>query len=112
VEETLVSGVYVATVARAHALNANQLFQWRKLYKAGVLGNMVGRPRMLPVTVGEEPSEAPATDLAAVEPRMLAELSEQPCPGLIELTHAKMHVRIAGTVDPAALRVVLECLLG
>jgi len=51
VEETLTSGVSVATVARAHELNANQLFRWRKLYQPGLLGNDVGRPRMLPVTL-------------------------------------------------------------
>jgi hypothetical protein len=33
-------------------------------------------------------------------------------PGSIEVTLAKAEVRIAGVVDAAALRVVLECLLG
>jgi transposase-like protein len=31
VEETLAAGVSVAVVARRHGVNANQLFQWRKL---------------------------------------------------------------------------------
>jgi len=38
VEETLVEGTSVARVARAHGVNANQLFYWRKLYQAGRLG--------------------------------------------------------------------------
>jgi transposase-like protein len=38
VEETLVKGASVARVARAHAINANQVFGWRKLYLAGRLG--------------------------------------------------------------------------
>jgi transposase len=37
VEETLVPGVSVATIARAHDINANQVFGWRKLYHAGLL---------------------------------------------------------------------------
>lgn len=38
VEETLATGASVARVARAHGVNANQLFQWRRLYRAGRLG--------------------------------------------------------------------------
>ena len=38
VEETLVAGASVARVARAHGVNANQVFYWRKLYQAGQLG--------------------------------------------------------------------------
>lgn len=34
VEETLVEGASVARVARAHGVNANQVFYWRKLYQA------------------------------------------------------------------------------
>jgi len=33
-------------------------------------------------------------------------------PGSIEITFQKAQVRIAGAVDAAALRAVLECLLG
>jgi transposase len=112
VEETLISGVSVATVARAHELNANQLFHWRKLYQAGLLGNDVGRPRMLPVTVCCDGASE------ALLPGTLSELrasDSSPMPqdhaGSIELTVGKAQVRIAGTVDAAALRVVLECLL-
>jgi transposase-like protein len=36
VEETLVPGTSVAIVARAHGVNANQVFGWRKLYHSGV----------------------------------------------------------------------------
>ncbi len=37
VEQTLSPGVSVATVARVHGINANQVFHWRKLYEAGQL---------------------------------------------------------------------------
>jgi len=40
VEETISTGASVATVARAHGVNANQVFHWRKLYHAGLLGSL------------------------------------------------------------------------
>ena len=59
VEETLVPGVSVATVARAHDVNADQVFGWRKLYQAGLLGPLATKAdanamRLLPVTVFSE----------------------------------------------------------
>ena len=33
VEETLTAGASVARVARAHGVNANQVFHWRRLYQ-------------------------------------------------------------------------------
>jgi hypothetical protein len=38
VEETLAPGASVAVIARTHGVNANQVFQWRKLYHEGRLG--------------------------------------------------------------------------
>ena len=32
-------GTSVAVVARAHGVNANQVFTWRKLHQSGVLGS-------------------------------------------------------------------------
>jgi transposase len=37
VEETLRDGASVSSVARAHGVNANQVFQWRRLYREGLL---------------------------------------------------------------------------
>lgn len=37
VQETLRDGVSVSSVARAHGVNANQAFQWRRLYRDGLL---------------------------------------------------------------------------
>ena len=36
VEESVKPGVSIASVARAHGINANQLHKWRYAYKAGV----------------------------------------------------------------------------
>jgi transposase len=38
VEETLTPGTSVARVARAHGVNTNQVFGWRRLYLSGRLG--------------------------------------------------------------------------
>ena len=37
VEETLAAGASVARVARAHGVNANQVFAWRRQYQQGLL---------------------------------------------------------------------------
>jgi len=52
VEETLAEGASVARVARAHGVNANQVFTWRRLYHAGRLGGR-GGIKLLPVSVSE-----------------------------------------------------------
>jgi transposase len=55
VEETLALGASVARVARAHGINANQVFHWRRLYQRGLLGGKVQRPvGLLSVTVLDE----------------------------------------------------------
>jgi transposase len=126
VEETLVPGTSVAKVARAHGINANQVFAWRKLHLAGKLRDRgskrvaasatrslsataafteaVRSVRLLPVSVSAE-VEQPA---GATRGRGDALAS----PGSIELTLPKMQVRISGQVDVAVLRLVLECLRG
>jgi len=37
VEESLEPGVSVALIAPRHEVNANQIFAWRRLYRAGLL---------------------------------------------------------------------------
>jgi transposase len=37
-QETFEPGASVARVAQRHAINANQLLLWRKLYREGLLG--------------------------------------------------------------------------
>ncbi len=56
VEETLASGASVARVARAHGVNANQVFGWRRLYLAGRLGEQKPGIKLLPVRVSESKS--------------------------------------------------------
>jgi transposase-like protein len=52
VEETLETGESVARVARRHAVNANQVFHWRKKYREGRLGK--SQPsKFLPVALSD-----------------------------------------------------------
>ena len=57
VEETLAPGAAVALVARAHGVNANQVFKWRRLQLAGERiekrskRSTATAARLLPVTV-------------------------------------------------------------
>ena len=37
VAETLVAGASVAAIARRHGVNVNQVFNWRRLHRAGLL---------------------------------------------------------------------------
>ena len=102
VEETLESGASVARVARRHAVNANQVFYWRKKYREGRLGK--GRSsNLLPVAV----SDIPWSKSGPVRG------TSSRCPlGAMEIKLPKGQLRITGSVEAEALRMVLECLLG
>lgn len=104
VEETLAAGASVARVARAHGINANQLFSWRRLYRAGGLGSQPSSvSALLPVTV----ADLPASDST----QTCCEPSHPGSPGTIYLKLPQAQVRIDGSADAAWLRMVLECLL-
>jgi transposase len=103
VEESFQPGSSVARVARAHGINANQVFSWRRLYQRGRLGGNV-RPapaaELLPVTITDSPaSPAPASPPSSVPV------------GTIQLQLPRGRLRIEGAVDPHSLRVVLQLLL-
>ena len=100
VEETLAEGASVACVARAHGVNANQVFQWRRLYHAGRLGGTAPALKLLPVTV-----EASTASPAAQPPTA-------PAAGTIHIKLAHAQIRIEGSADPLLLRAVLESLRG
>jgi len=112
VELTLSSSLSVASLARQHGVNANQVFYWRKLYQAGQLGgeSAADAPslRLLPVSVGnEEPSEAEAAEAerdtrVSTEPLLTMNI-EFPGGALVSL---------AGAVDADMVRAVVESLRG
>lgn len=105
VEETLAPGASVARVARAHGVNANQVFTWRRLYQRGLLGGNVYTTALLPVTVSDpQPRAALAPDQTPAAPPAAG--------GTIQLQLPKGRLRIEGAADPASLRIILETLLG
>src|ERR1700752_2394611 len=53
VEETLAEGASVARIARAHGVNANQVFGWPRLYLSGRLGEQRATMKLLPVRGSE-----------------------------------------------------------
>ena len=103
VEETLAGGVSVSRVARAHGVNTNLVFNWRRLYQAGRLGRR-GEAKLLPVRVIPESSTGMRTSVCAPG----ATPSSSAGTIHIRLNHAQ--VSIEGSADPVLLRVLLECL--
>ena len=92
VEESLVPGASVAVIARAHGVNANQVFHWRKLYREGRLD---GCPApLLPVRLTEV-FESPHTPAAAQA-------------GTIHIELGRARVHIEGAADPETVRAILE----
>jgi transposase len=101
VEETLAEGASVALVARAHGVNANLVFNWRRLYQAGGLGRG-GEAKLLPVRVTPERSLTTTSSGSSL-----------PCsPATIHIQLQRAQVRIEGSADAMWLRVLLECLQG
>lgn len=99
VEETLVPGTSVARVARAHGVNANQVFHWRNLYRSGRLTSARDAVKLLPVTVADSPTVPGEMQRSAA--RLSGAMQ-------IELRHGQ--VRIEGHIDAMLLRLVLESL--
>lgn len=111
VRETHVRGASVATVARRHNVNANQVFAWRQLYRRGLLEPKAaqGSPPMLPVKVSTPtvlPTErarrtAPSNGSHAVRAGKLIEI--RLCNGHSIVLH--------GRVDAEALSRVIDLLV-
>lgn len=94
VEETLRPGASVAVIARRHGVNANQVFHWRKLYREGRLDLEPPAAHLVPVRITEVVSDN----------RPPAKL----CPGVIVVEVGRARIRVEGSVDAEALRLILE----
>ena len=102
VEETLEAGASVARVARRHAVNANQVFYWRKKFREGWLGKSPSN-KLLPVTL---------SDISLSKSGRVGCVSSPSAVGSLEIQLAKGTLRAAGNVDVVVLRTAIECLLG
>jgi transposase len=101
-EESFEGNSSVAQLGQKYAVNANQIFLWRKQYREGRLENST-LINLLPVTVSKE------LVVQAANPR---DSSCQAPAGTRKIELPKGNLRIAGSVDLAILRTTLECLLG
>ena len=99
VGEALAEGASVARVARAHGVNANLVFNWCRLYRAGRLGRR-SPAQLLPVRVAADISTPPSASLS--------ELASSA--GTIHIQLPQAQVRVESGANPVLLRVLLECL--
>jgi transposase len=101
VEESLKPGASVSLVARAHDVNTNQVFKWRKQYHRGRL-EVEAPTTLLPVKISEAiPAPRAAT---RHKPRVRTT-------GVIDIDLGHARVRIEGTADPDCVRAALEGLI-
>ena len=99
VEQTLVPGASVAVIARAHCVNANQVFSWRKLYREGRLDVKPAENQFLPAKIiDSQPSEQVRVDRQRGTQHG----------GMIEIEIGCVRVRITGSADPECVRAALE----
>ncbi|MGO9437651.1 MAG: IS66-like element accessory protein TnpA [Terracidiphilus sp.] len=60
VQLTMEPGASVAEIARAHGVNANQVFKWRRLFERGQLSDAGARSTaLLPVTISADAETKP-----------------------------------------------------
>lgn len=99
VQLTQVPGASVAEVARAHGLNSNQLFKWRRAFERGEL---VGRcAALIPVTMSSADESATKCEEAPRVSTAGAIHVELPGRAMISVEHG---------ADPLLVRLVLESL--
>ena len=98
VEETLKPGASVALVARAHGVNANQVFAWRRMYRDGQLesGTLTS---LLPVQISD------------AIPTQSQRKSKSMRRGVIDIDLGHARVRIEGVADPECVCAALQSLL-
>lgn len=102
VEETLKPGASIALVARAHDVNTNQVFKWRRQYKQGRLEIDTPPTTLLPVKISSTIPAPPVTS----HRKSRAKRS-----GIIDIDLGHARVRIEGTVDPDCVKAALEGLM-
>lgn len=107
VQRTLEPGASVAAIAQQAGVNANLLFNWRRLHLQAQPPNSCDNdpPVLLPVTVvaAEDPGAACVPTPSGPPPRTAPA-------GTIEIDINGARVRLRGTVDEASIRIVLHAL--
>jgi transposase len=96
-EESLQPGASVAVIARAHGINANQVFYWRKLYREGRLDGKQPPAQLVPVRITEVMNHE--ADLG----RPVRQSS-----GTVQVELGRARLCVEGSADPECLRLILE----
>ena len=102
VEETLKPGASVSVVARAHNVNTNQVFKWRRQYKQGQL-ETDRSAALLPVRISDV--------TAGPEKSTSRSKLRRKKPGIIDIDLGHARVRIEGAADPECVRAAFEGLV-
>jgi transposase len=97
VEKSLVEGTSVSRLAREFNINANQVFTWRRQFAEQQGGAAETPCQLVPVTLLESPSSAPAR--------------AAPPSGVILLTVGTAQLRLEGEINAITLAQVLARLL-
>ncbi len=84
-------GASVSVVARQYDVNANQVFAWRRRFRAAT---EVATPALVPVTITPEPEEKPAPTVSDI----------------IEIEVGDCRVRVGSSFDGRTLKRVLDVL--
>ena len=100
VEETLKPGASVALVARAHDVNANQVFKWRRQYRDGHLE--IADSALIPVKICDAPR---------VVPTEMRRQRKGKRTGVIDIDLGHARVRIEGPADPDCVQAALARLI-
>jgi transposase len=100
VELTFEPGASVAKVARAHGVNANQVFAWRRAFKSGELA--APATALLPVTVSAR-CGAEIGELVAAQPQATVGAIHIEFPG-------GALISVESGADPSLVRSILESL--
>jgi transposase len=99
VQLTLEACASVAEVARAHSVNANQLFRWRREFEFNQLAKADTLPTaLLPVTISADDEAMPETTADA----------QTPSGGAI---HIELPGKVMISVESGADRALLRCVL-
>jgi transposase len=98
VQLALKSGASVAEVARAHGVNANQVFKWRRAFERGELSE--SSVALVPVTVDSRRDESREVEGAA-----------SPATGAIHIElHGRATISVESGADSSLVRSILESL--
>src|ERR1700739_4299838 len=98
VQLTLKPGASVAEVARAHGVNANQVFKWRRAFERGELSEP--SVALIPVTVTSREDECRPTEEAA-----------RPVQGTIHIEFpGRAVISVESGADSSLVRSILESL--